>query len=42
MSAGAIAARERVIVALDVPDLKAAGDFLDRLDSQPVFYKVGL
>jgi orotidine-5'-phosphate decarboxylase len=42
VSAGAIPARERVIVALDVPDLKAAGDFLDRLESQPVFYKVGL
>jgi orotidine-5'-phosphate decarboxylase len=42
VSAGAISARERVIVALDVPDLKAAGDFLDRLEGQPVFYKVGL
>jgi orotidine-5'-phosphate decarboxylase len=42
MSAGAIPARERVIVALDVPDLEAAGDFLDRLEGRPVFYKVGL
>jgi orotidine-5'-phosphate decarboxylase len=37
-----IPARERVIVALDVPDLRAAGDFLDRLEGQPTFYKVGL
>ena len=42
MSAGAIPARERVIVALDVPDLETAGDFLDRLEGRPVFYKVGL
>jgi orotidine-5'-phosphate decarboxylase len=42
MSAGAIPARERVIVALDVPDLEVAGDFLDRLEGRPVFYKVGL
>ena len=42
MSAGAIPARERVIVALDVPDLEAAGDFFDRLEGRPVFYKVGL
>ena len=35
-------ARERVIVALDVPDLKAANEFLDRLEGQPSFYKVGL
>ena len=42
MSADAIPARERVIVALDVPDLEAAGDFLDRLEGRPVFYKVGL
>jgi orotidine-5'-phosphate decarboxylase len=36
------AARERVIVALDVPDLGALEDYLDRLEGQPVFYKVGL
>jgi orotidine-5'-phosphate decarboxylase len=42
VSAGAISARERVIVALDVPHLRAAGDFLDRLEGQPIFYKVGL
>lgn len=38
----AIAARERVIVALDVPDLGQLGDLLDRLDGHPGFYKVGL
>ena len=37
-----IPARERVIVALDVPDLKSLGAYLDRLDGQPAFYKVGL
>jgi orotidine-5'-phosphate decarboxylase len=42
VSAGGLSARERVIVALDVPDLKAAADFLDRLEGQPLFYKVGL
>jgi len=42
VSASAIPARERVIVALDVPDAKAASDFLDRLEGQPAFYKVGL
>jgi orotidine-5'-phosphate decarboxylase len=35
-------ARERVIVALDVPDLAALETFLDRLEGQPAFYKVGL
>jgi orotidine-5'-phosphate decarboxylase len=35
-------ARERVIVALDVPDLAALQGFLDRLEGQPAFYKVGL
>jgi orotidine-5'-phosphate decarboxylase len=35
-------ARERVIVALDVPDLPALEQFLDRLEGEPVFYKVGL
>lgn len=37
-----IPARERVIVALDVPDLKQLGGVLDRLEGQPAFYKVGL
>lgn len=35
-------ARERVIVALDVPDLKGLETFLEKLDGRPVFYKVGL
>jgi orotidine-5'-phosphate decarboxylase len=35
-------ARERVIIALDVPDLAGLDTFLDRLEGQPVFYKVGL
>jgi orotidine-5'-phosphate decarboxylase len=35
-------ARERVIVALDVPDRAALKDLLDRLEGQPRFYKVGL
>ncbi len=34
--------RERVIVALDVPDLAGLTKLLDRLDSRPAFYKVGL
>jgi orotidine-5'-phosphate decarboxylase len=42
VSVGTISARERVIVALDVPDLRTAGDLLDRLEGQPIFYKVGL
>ena len=37
-----IAPRERVIVALDVPDLAQLEALLDRLEGQPVFYKVGL
>ena len=37
-----IPARERVIVALDVPDCAALGKLLDRLDGRPAFYKVGL
>jgi len=37
-----VPARERVIVALDVPDLKSLESFLDRLEGQPAFYKVGL
>ena len=35
-------ARERVIVALDVPDHAALATLLDRLDGRPAFYKVGL
>jgi orotidine-5'-phosphate decarboxylase len=42
VSRAQIPARERVIVALDVPDLKSAVEFLDRLEGQPAFYKVGL
>jgi orotidine-5'-phosphate decarboxylase len=34
--------RERVIVALDVPDLAALNAYLDRLEGVPAFYKVGL
>ncbi|HXU03154.1 MAG TPA: orotidine 5'-phosphate decarboxylase / HUMPS family protein, partial [Polyangia bacterium] len=37
-----IPARERVIVALDVPDLAGLNKLLDRLGGRPVFYKVGL
>jgi orotidine-5'-phosphate decarboxylase len=37
-----IPARERVIVALDVPDLAGLKTLLDRLDGRPAFYKVGL
>jgi orotidine-5'-phosphate decarboxylase len=39
---GTIPAAERVIVALDVPDLSGLATFLDRLQGQPRFYKVGL
>jgi orotidine-5'-phosphate decarboxylase len=35
-------ARERVIIALDVSDLAGLNAFLDRLEGQPAFYKVGL
>jgi len=35
-------AAERVIVALDVPDLAGLAAFLDRLEGQPRFCKVGL
>jgi orotidine-5'-phosphate decarboxylase len=35
-------ARERVIVALDVPDQTALADLLDRLEGQPRLYKIGL
>jgi orotidine-5'-phosphate decarboxylase len=37
-----IAARDRVIVALDVPDRARLADLLDRLDGRPTFFKVGL
>lgn len=37
-----IPARERVIVALDVPDLPGLSAFLDKLGGQPAFYKIGL
>ena len=37
-----IPARERVIVAVDVPDLAKLGEYLDRLEGQPAFYKIGL
>ena len=37
-----IVAAERVIVALDVPDMAGLTSFLDRLEGQPRFYKVGL
>ena len=37
-----IPAAERVIVALDVPDMAGLTSFLDHLDGQPRFYKVGL
>jgi orotidine-5'-phosphate decarboxylase len=37
-----IAARERLIFALDVPDLKAAQQLVTRLGDSVVFYKIGL
>ena len=37
-----IPARDRVIVALDVPDLPGLSALLDKLDGRPSFYKVGL
>ena len=37
-----IASAERIIVALDVPDLAGLTSFLDRLEGAPRFYKVGL
>jgi len=37
-----VRAAERVIVALDVPDLAGLSAFLDRLEGQPRFCKVGL
>jgi len=38
----AVPASERVIVALDVPDMAGLTAFLDRLQGRPTFYKVGL
>jgi orotidine-5'-phosphate decarboxylase len=37
-----IPARDRVIVACDVPDLPALETLLDRLEGRPSFYKIGL
>jgi orotidine-5'-phosphate decarboxylase len=37
-----IPARDRVIVACDVPDLARLESLLDRLEGRPSFYKVGL
>ncbi len=34
--------RERIIVALDVPDIARLEAFLDRLEGKPVWYKIGL
>ncbi len=42
MSARPLSARERIIVALDVPDLAGVTALIERLEGQPVFYKVGL
>ena len=42
MSPTPASARERVIVALDVPDLGALEAFLDRLEGEPRFCKIGL
>jgi len=38
----AISARERLIVALDVPDIAAARALVERLGDAAVFYKIGL
>jgi orotidine-5'-phosphate decarboxylase len=37
-----IPARDRIIVACDVPDLKGLETLLDKLEGRPSFYKVGL
>jgi orotidine-5'-phosphate decarboxylase len=37
-----INARERLIVALDLPDVTAAADMVSRLEGQAEFFKVGL
>lgn len=42
MKTAGMTAQQRVIVALDVPDLAAAETFLDRLEGRPAIYKVGL
>jgi len=42
VSAKSIPADERVIVALDVPDMAGLQAFLDRLQGRPRFFKVGL
>ncbi len=42
MSRPGLSAAERVIVALDVPDLVTLEGLLDRLQGRPIFYKVGL
>jgi orotidine-5'-phosphate decarboxylase len=34
--------RDRIIVALDVPDRARLADLLDRLDGRPTFFKIGL
>lgn len=39
---GSAQGRQRIIVALDVPDLAACELLMDRLDGQPLWYKVGL
>ncbi|MDB4980885.1 MAG: pyrF [Myxococcales bacterium] len=37
-----IPARDRIIVACDVPDLKGLESLLDKLEGRPSFYKIGL
>ncbi|RPI60714.1 MAG: orotidine-5'-phosphate decarboxylase, partial [Lysobacterales bacterium] len=37
-----MATRERLIFALDVPDLEAAKDLVARLGDSVLFYKIGL
>lgn len=34
--------RDRIVVALDVPDIARLEAFLDRLEGRPVWYKIGL
>jgi orotidine-5'-phosphate decarboxylase len=41
-SRGAVPVRERLIVALDVPDTAAARALVERLDDSVEFYKIGL
>lgn len=40
--AGSLAARDRLIVALDLPDLAAARDMIARLGDSVSFYKIGM